>query len=147
MKTYMAKTADQTKRGWYHVDATDQVMGRLATKLAKVLMGKHRPTYTPHVDMGDFVVVTNVGKIRLTGNKAESKEYPYYTGYIGGLKANTFSEFVESGRAEETLKLAVKRMLPKSKLGRQMLGKLKAYHGSEHPHGAQNPQPLDLEKI
>jgi len=147
MKTYMAKTADETKRGWYHVDATDQVLGRLATKLARVLMGKHRPTYTPHVDTGDFVIVTNISKIRVTGKKAETKEYPYYTGYIGGLKANTFSDFVEAGRAEEVLKLAVKRMLPKSKLGRQMLGKLKAYNGSEHPHGAQAPQPLDLEKI
>ena len=144
MKTYMAKTADQTSRGWYHVDATDQVLGRLATKLAKVLMGKHRPTYTPHVDMGDFVVVTNVSKIRVTGNKAETKAYPYYTGYIGGLKANTFSEFVDAGRAEEVLKLAVRRMLPKNRLGRQMLKKLRVYGGCEHPHAGVSPTELKI---
>ena len=144
MKTYMAKTADQSKRGWYHVDATDQVLGRLAAKLAKVLMGKHRPTYTPHVDMGDFVVVTNISKIRVTGNKAETKDYPYYTGYIGGLKANTFKGFVEAGRAEEVLKLAVKRMLPKGPLGLQTFSKLKVYAGAEHRHTAQNPKKFEL---
>ena len=145
-QTWMAQKGD-VPRQWREIDATGVPLGRLASEVAVVLMGKHRPEYTPHVDTGDFVIVANISKIRVTGKKAETKEYPYYTGYIGGLKANTFSDFVEAGRAEEVLKLAVKRMLPKSKLGRQMLGKLKAYNGSEHPHGAQAPQPLDLEKI
>ena len=146
MKTFSAKK-DEVPGDWYVVDADGKTLGRLASEVATRLRGKHKPEYTPHMDVGDHIVVVNASKIRVTGKKAETKEYPYYTGYIGGLKANTFSDFVEAGRAEEVLKLAVKRMLPKSKLGRQMLGKLKAYNGSEHPHGAQAPQPLDLEKI
>jgi len=145
-KTYMAKAKDQAQREWVHVDATDQVLGRLAAKLARVLMGKHKPTYTPHIDMGDFVVVTNVEKIRVTGKKAESKTYPYYTGYRGGLKENTYAELLERDPGR-ILQLAVKRMLPKNKLGRTMLSKLKTCAGSDHPHAAQNPQPLDLSKI
>ncbi|MGE0706375.1 MAG: 50S ribosomal protein L13 [Planctomycetota bacterium] len=145
MKTYLATAKDQAKREWLHADATDQVLGRVAAKVAMVLMGKHKPTYTPHIDMGDFVVVTNVDKIRLTGKKRDTKTYPYYTGYRGGLKAHTFEELIERDPGR-VLRLAVKRMLPKTKLGRAMLGKLKAYGGSEHPHGAQQPKPLDLSK-
>ena len=146
MKTYMAKAGDQASRTWYAVDADDQIVGRLATKLATVLMGKHKPTYTPHIDMGDFVVVTNVEKIRFTGRKREQKVYPYYTGYRGGLKARKASDLLRDDPAE-VLKEAVRRMLPKSKLGRTMLSKLKVYAGSEHPHAAQKPTALDLGKI
>lgn len=145
MKTYLAKTSDQSAREWFHVDATDQVLGRLAVKLATILMGKHKPTYTPHIDMGDFVVVTHVDKIRVTGRKREQKTYPYYTGYRGGLKENTFAELMERDPAR-VLNLAVRRMLPKSKLGRTMLTKLKVYSGGEHPHSAQGPKTLDLSK-
>jgi len=144
--TYMAKASDQTQREWLHVDAADQTLGRLAAKLARVLMGKHKPTYTPHIDMGDFVVVTNVEKIRVSGRKRDQKTYPYYTGYRGGLKELTYRELMERDPAR-VLKLAVKRMLPKSTLGKQMLAKLKAYPGGEHPHSSQKPQPLDLSKI
>jgi large subunit ribosomal protein L13 len=145
-KTYMAKTKDQAQREWVHVDATDHVLGRLASKLACVLMGKHKPTYTPHIDMGDFVVVTNVEKIRVTGRKAEQKVYPYYTGYRGGLKEFTYAELMERDPGR-ILHLAVRRMLPKNKLGGTMLSKLKTCVGPDHKHGAQNPQPLDLSKI
>lgn len=145
-KTYLAKAGDQSQRAWVHVDATDQTLGRLATKLAMVLMGKHKPTYTPHIDMGDYVVVTNVDKIRVTGRKALTKTYPYYTGYRSGLKENTYAELMERDPAR-VLRLAVRRMLPKSKLGIAQLSKLKAYAGGEHPHAAQQPQNLDLTNI
>lgn len=145
-KSYMAKAEDQAQREWVHVDATDQVLGRLASQLAMVLMGKHKPTYTPHIDMGDFVVVTNVEKIRVTGRKALTKTYPYYTGFRGGLKENTYAELMERDPAR-VLRLAVRRMLPKSKLGAAMLSKLKAYGGTEHPHSSQLPKSLDLTKI
>lgn len=146
VKTYMAKAADQVQREWVHVDATDQVLGRLASKLARVLMGKHKPTYTPHIDMGDFVVVTNAELIRVTGRKAEQKTYPYYTGFRGGLKENTYAELLERDPGR-ILTLAVKRMLPKNKLGRAQLSKLKVHAGNDHPHAAQNPKPLDLSRI
>jgi len=144
-KTPMTKAAE-AQRDWWTVDATDQVLGRLASRLARVLQGKHKPTYTPHVDDGDFVVVTNAEKVRVTGKKAWNKVYPYYTGWTGGLKSKTYGEIMEQDPAQ-IVRLAVKRMLPKSKLGRQMLTKLKVYAGGEHPHAAQKPQPLDPSKI
>ena len=146
MKTYMAKAADQTNREWLLVDADGQVLGRLATKLARILQGKHKPTYTPHIDMGDFVVVTNVDKLKVTGKKREQKSYPYYTGWRGGLKERPLSTQLDKDPAW-VLQTAVRRMLPKGVLGRQMLTKLKSYAGTDHPHAAQNPQPTDLEKI
>lgn len=141
--TYMAKASDQAQREWLHVDATDKVLGRLAAELAQILMGKHKPTYTPHIDMGDFVVVTNVEKIRVTGRKALTKTYPYYTGYRGGLKEQTYAELMEKDPAQ-VLRLAVRRMLPKSKLGVAQLSKLKAYAGADHPHASQQPKPFAL---
>lgn len=146
MKTYMAKAGDQKNRSWHVVDAKDEVLGRLSTKIARILMGKHKPTYTPHIDMGDFVVVINADKVRVTGKKAEQKTYPYYTGWRGGLKARTFSDMMarDSGWV---IKQAVRRMLPKSKLGKTMLSKMKTYPGVDHPHAAQKPTALDLKTI
>jgi len=141
-KTYMAKPGEAGRR-WLLVDATDKPLGRLAAKLATVLQGKHRPTYTPHVDTGDFVVVTNVADMKITGNKRENKVYTKYTGYSGGLKEITLGELMKK-KPQAALELAVRRMLPKGRLGRRMIKKLKAYRGSEHPHGAQNPEPVDL---
>lgn len=126
---------------WYHIDATDQVLGRLAVRLATVLMGKHKVEYTPHVDCGDYIVVTNVEGITLSGNKAEKKMHRYHTGYVGGLKAISYGRMMDE-KPEEVLKLAIRRMLPKNKLGRHMLDKLKIYKGSEHPHTAQKPSEL-----
>jgi len=134
------------KPEWHTVDATNQTLGRLATRLARVLMGKHKPTYTPHVDTGDFVILLNCDKVKVTGRKADSKSYAYYTGWRGGYKTNAYSELLERDPGR-IIQLAVKRMLPKSKLGKQMLSKLKCYSGTEHPHGAQQAQPLDLSKI
>jgi large subunit ribosomal protein L13 len=142
MKTYMAKPG-QVEQQWWLVDATDHVVGRLAAKVATILMGKHRPTYTPHVDTGDFVVVTNVEKVRFTGNKWQTKIYQRYSGYPGGLREETAAQ-LQRRKPEEILRQAVKRMLPKSNLGRKMLAKLKLYDGPKHPHQAQQPQPLEL---
>ena len=138
-KTWVAKKGD-VEQQWWVVDATDQVVGRLASRLAVILMGKHRPTYTPHVDTGDYVVVLNAEKIKFTGKKWDQKEYTWYTGYPGqkSITAGTRRE----RKPEMILSEAVRRMLPKNKLARQMLKKLKVYAGSEHPHQAQNPQPL-----
>ena len=144
-KTYLAKPAD-VKQEWHTVDATNQTLGRLATRLARVLMGKHKTTYTPHVDTGDFVIVLNCNKVKVTGRKAGDKSYAYYTGYRGGYKTNAYSDLIERDPGR-IIQLAVQRMLPKSKLGKQMLSKLKCYPGTEHPHGAQKAQPLDLSKI
>ena len=140
-KTYMAKTGEVTPE-WWVVDATDKIVGRLASDIAVVLMGKHRPTYTPHVDTGDFVVVTNVEKIVFTGNKWEQKTYTWYTGYPG-LRSET-AESRREKKPEKILSEAVRRMLPKNKLGRKMLSKLKVYAGSDHPHQAQKPQPKEM---
>ncbi|UCG17459.1 MAG: 50S ribosomal protein L13 [Phycisphaerales bacterium] len=139
IRTYTAKQSDVERR-WYHLDASDQVLGRLATKIATVLMGKHKPTYTPHVDTGDFVVVTNVDKIRLTGKKADTVQYARYTYYPGGYKVIPFKRMFER-HPERILTLAVRRMLPKNKLARHMLKKLKVYRGGTHPHAAQAPEP------
>lgn len=140
-KSYVAKP-QEVKAQWWLVDAQDAIVGRVASKVAMILMGKHRPTYTPHVDTGDYVIVTNVEKLQFTGKKMEQKTYARFTGYTG-LKVRTAAEVKE--RSPETiLEEAVRRMLPKNKLGRHMLAKLKCYVGNEHPHQAQNPQPLDL---
>lgn len=141
-KTYVAKVGE-IEAEWYVVDATDKVLGRMATQVATILMGKHRPTYTPHIDTGDFVVVTNAKKIRLTGKKAEQKEYDRYSGYPSGRRVIPFKKMLES-KPEEVIRLAVRRMLPKTRLGKAMLKKLKVYAGSEHPHEAQAPKALEL---
>ncbi len=142
MRSFMAKNGE-VEQGWHLVDAEDQVVGRLASRIARVLMGKHRALYTPHVDTGEFVVVVNAAKVRFTGRKAEQKRYYRYSGYPGGLYVRSVPDMLES-KPEDILRLAVKRMLPKTRLGRAMLGKLKIYAGAEHPHAAQQPQPLTL---
>ncbi|MEM8886174.1 MAG: 50S ribosomal protein L13 [Planctomycetota bacterium] len=143
MKTPMAKPGDVEPR-WYLVDAAEENLGRSAVKIARMLQGKHRPTYTPHTDTGDFIVVINAEKIQATGNKDEDKIYDWYTGYPGGRKTRTLAEMRER-RPEAILRLAVRRMLPKTRMGRSMLKKLKIYAGPEHPHTAQNPEALNLE--
>lgn len=145
-KTYMAKKEDAGvtfERKWYVVDASGIPLGRLASKLATVLQGKHKPTYTPHFDVGDHVIVVNADKVKLTGTKAEDKVYYKHTGYIGHLYSYTYKQLLEK-HPELPIKLAVKRMLPKNKLGRRMLRKLKVYAGPDHPHQAQQPIPLEL---
>ncbi len=140
MKTTFA-SKDTIEQAWFHVDATDQVLGRLAVRIATVLMGKHKPSYTPNIDCGDYVVVTGAEGLRLTGNKGVKKQYRYHTGYVGGLKEVPYNRFMDE-KPDEALKLAIRRMLPKGVLGRQMLSKVKIYKGSEHPHGPQQPQAL-----
>ena len=142
MKTYAAKPG-QVERKWYLVDATDRVLGRLATQIARRLQGKHKPEYTPHVDTGDFIVVTHAEKIRVTGKKLDQKEYDYYTGYKRGRKVVPLRRVLER-HPDRVLRMAVERMLPKTTLGRQMLRKLKVYAGGEHPHAAQQPEPIEL---
>lgn len=142
MRTFSLK-ASQIERKWYLVDAQGKVLGRLATELASVLRGKRKPTYTPHLDNGDNVVVINAEKVMVTGKKREQKLYYHHTGYPGGLRTNTFDE-LQARKPEQIVKLAVKGMLPHNRLGRQMLKKLHIYAGSEHPHNSQNPQPLEL---
>lgn len=139
-KTFVAKN-DQIKKNWYQADATDQVVGRLASQIATVLMGKHLPTYTPNVDSGDFVIVTNAEKVVFTGRKLQQKTYTWYTGYTG-LRTQTAEDRLAK-KPEQILRESVRRMLPKNKLGRKMLSKLKIYTGSEHPHQAQNAKPLE----
>ena len=138
IRSYTAKPRE-VERVWYHADAKDQVLGRLAVKIATVLMGKHKPTYTPHVDTGDFVVVTNVEHIKLTGRKLDEMTYDRYTYYPGGWKSVTAREMMKK-HPERVLTAAVRRMLPKSALGRKMLKKLKVYVGETHPHTAQQPR-------
>jgi large subunit ribosomal protein L13 len=140
-KTYMAK-AGEVEQKWLLVDATDKVVGRLASDIAMVLMGKHRPTYTPHVDTGDYVVVINADKVAFSGNKWDTKQYTWYTGYTG-LRSETARERMAK-HPEKILGEAVRRMLPKNKLAVKMLAKLKVYTGDQHPHQAQNPEPADL---
>jgi large subunit ribosomal protein L13 len=141
MKCYQAKAGELTKH-WYVIDATDQVVGRLAAQIAPILMGKHRPTYTPHIDTGDFVIVTNVDKVVFTGNKWQQKSYQRYTGHPGGQKEEQAWKLFRR-RPERILELAVQRMMPKNKIGRHMLSKLKLYTGAQHPHQAQAPIPLE----
>ena len=142
MKTYSAKP-HEVQRDWYVVDASDKVLGRLASQIALRLRGKHKAIYTPHVDTGDFIVVTNVEKLRVTGNKADDKLYHRHSGYPGSIRTTTFSKMQARfpGRA---LEKAVKGMLPKGPLGYKMLKKLKCYAGDAHPHSAQQPKPLDI---
>lgn len=140
MKTYMAK-AEEVKRNWYVVDATDMVLGRLASNVASVLRGKNKPTYTPNVDCGDHVIVINCDKVVLTGKKLEQKYHTYHTGYVGGLKQIQYKKMMEE-KSDQAVMLAVKGMLPKNALGRQMIKKLRVYKGAEHNHQAQ--QPIEL---
>ena len=144
MKCYQAKAGELTRQ-WFAIDAEDQVVGRLAAQIAPILMGKHRPTYTPHVDTGDFVVVTNVDKVVFTGDKWQQKSYQRYSGHPGGQKEESAWRLLER-RPERVLELAIQRMMPKTKLGRAMMGKLKLYAGSNHPHQAQQPIPLEARK-
>lgn len=142
MKTFSAKP-DEVKRDWYVVDASGKTLGRLASEVARRLRGKHKPEYTPHVDTGDYIVVVNAGKVRLTGNKARDKMYYHHTGYIGNLKSISFEQLIAK-KPEKVIETAVKGMLPKNPLGRAMFRKLKVYAGPEHRHTAQQPQPLDV---
>ena len=142
MPTYVAKPAEaQATRKWYVVDAKDQPLGRLASKIATVLRGKHKPTYTPHVDTGDFVIVVNAAQVKLTGNKANDKMYYRHSGYPGAIRGESFRHLVEK-HPDAPVTLAVKGMLPKNVLGRQMLEKLKVYGDAAHPHQAQKPETL-----
>ncbi len=141
MKTYAVK-AGEIERAWYVVDAADQVLGRLATEVARVLRGKHKPIYSPHLDTGDYVVVVNAERVRLTGKKAEQKAYFRHSGYMGGERLIPFRRMKER-HPERVIQLAVKGMLPKNTLGRHMLRKLKVYAGPEHPHESQAPQPFE----
>jgi len=141
MKSYQAKK-EEVDRQWYLVNAEAKILGRLATELAKILRGKNKPAFTPHVDTGDFVIVINAGKVVLTGKKMKDKIYYHHTGYPGGIK-ETPAEKLLTRRPTEMLRMAVKGMLPKTSLGRQMLRKLKIYAGPKHPHEAQKPIPLE----
>ena len=143
MKTYMAK-AEAVERKWYVVDAAGVPLGRLASRVASVLRGKNKPTYTPNVDTGDFVIVINTDKAVLTGKKLENKFYRYHTGYIGGLKEISYKKMMAE-KSDLAVYEAVKGMLPKNSLGRQMLKKLKVYKGAEHNHAAQKPEELKLD--
>ncbi len=141
VKTYMAKPGEVTPQ-WWVVDATDKVLGRMASEVAVRLMGKHRPTYTPHVDTGDFVIVVNAEKVRLSGRKWSQKTYTWYTGYPG-LRSETAEQRM-ADHPEQVVRDAIRRMLPKNKLGRKMLSKLKIFVGPDHPHQAQQPKPADF---
>ena len=142
MKTYSAKP-EEVSRDWYVVDATGKTLGRLSTEIARRLRGKHKPEYTPHVDTGDYIVVINAEKIRVTGKKMTDKMYHRYTGYIGNLKSMPLEKLMEEA-PERALQYAVKGMLPRNPLGRKMFSKLRVFAGPEHPHTAQQPIPLDI---
>ena len=142
MKTYSAK-AEEVNRDWFVVDAADKTLGRLASEIAHRLRGKHKAEYTPHVDTGDYIVVVNAEKVRVTGAKATDKMYHHHTGYPGGLKSMSFEKLMEKA-PERAIQKAVKGMLPRNPLGRAMFRKLKVYAGTEHPHAAQQPQELNI---
>lgn len=142
MKTFVAKPAE-VERKWYVVDAEGKTLGRLASEIARILRGKHKPIYTPHVDTGDYVIVVNAEKIHVSGNKRQDKMYRWHTGYMGGLKERNFQEMIDR-QPEKILMQAVKGMLPKNSLGRQMLRKLRVFAGPDHTHEAQMPEALDL---
>ena len=142
MKSFMARKQDAEHK-WFLVDAEGAVLGRLAAQIAPILMGKNKPTYTPHVDTGDYVVVVNADKLKVTGQKAEVKQYDYYTRYPGGHKFVTFKDMM-ARKPERVVELAVRRMLPKNRLGRKMFSKLKVYRGPEHNHSAQRPEKMEL---
>ena len=145
MKTYYAKPLE-VEREWVVIDAPDQVLGRVAAKAAHILKGKHKPQYTPHVDTGDFVIIVNADKIRMTGTKATSKEYYRHSGFPGGLKMETFAEAMQK-HPERVIEHAVKGMLPRTRLGAAQLRNLKVYAGAEHPHAAQAPKTVKLNEI
>ena len=142
MKSFLA-TKEQLEHKWYLVDAGGAVLGRMAAKIAPILMGKNKPTYTPNVDSGDYVVVINAEKIQVTGKKAKQKQYDYYTRYPGGHKYVSFADMM-ARKPEKVVELAVRRMLPKNKLARKMLKKLKVYRGPDHEHHAQNPEKIEV---
>ena len=142
MKTVSAKPAE-VRRDWFVVDATGKTLGRLATEIAHRLRGKHKPIYTPHVDTGDYIVVVNASKVRVTGNKMQDKMYYHHTGYIGNMKSINLQDLLDTA-PERAIEIAVKGMLPKNPLGRAMFKKLKVYAGSEHNHQAQQPQALEI---
>ena len=145
MRTYSPKPSD-IERKWYVIDATDIVLGRLASQVAVLLRGKHKPTYAPHMDMGDYVIVVNAEKIALTGSKREDKMAYHHSGFPGGLRAVNYAELLET-HPERAIEKAVKGMLPKNRLARQQIQKLKVYAGPEHPHASQNPEPFELTQI
>lgn len=142
MKTFSAKP-ETVQHNWYVVDAAGKIVGRLASEIARRLRGKHKPEYTPHVDTGDYIIVINADKVRVTGNKVEDKLYYRHTGYPGGLKVTNFAKLIQK-HPTEIIEKAVRGMLPKNPLGRQMFRKLKVYSGTEHLHIAQQPKPLDI---
>ncbi|MBQ8726376.1 MAG: 50S ribosomal protein L13 [Clostridia bacterium] len=144
MKSFMAKS-HEVKREWFVVDASGMTLGRLASQVASVLRGKHKPTFTPNVDTGDFVIVLNCDKVVLTGKKLEQKMYTYHTGYIGGLKQTPYKDMMAK-KSDVVVYEAIKGMLPKNSLGRQMITKLRVYKGGEHSHQAQQPKVLELSK-
>ena len=143
MKTYTANSNDRDRR-WYVVDAEGKTLGRLSTQIADLLRGKRKPTYTPHVDTGDFVVVINAEKVSVTGKKRSTKMYHRHSGYPGGLKSRTFEEMIER-KPEDVIRLAVKGMLPRNRLSRRQITKLKIYAGPQHPHSAQSPEILEID--
>jgi large subunit ribosomal protein L13 len=145
MKTYSPKAGEIT-REWLVIDATDVVLGRLASQAAALLRGKHKPTFAPHMDMGDFVIIINADKVALTGSKLEQKKAYRHSGYPGGLTATSYSELLESN-PEGAVTKAVKGMVPHNKLGRQQMTKLKVYAGPNHPHAAQNPKPFEITQV
>lgn len=142
MRTYSPKASEITRK-WFVIDAQDLVLGRLSTEAARILRGKHKPTYAPHLDMGDHVIVINAEKVVLTANKAEQKMVYRHSGYPGGLKSRTFADS-QARKPEEAVRRAIRGMIPKNRLGRQMLTKLKVYAGPNHPHSAQLPESLDI---
>jgi large subunit ribosomal protein L13 len=143
VRTY-SPSADEIERAWHVVDADGLTLGRMATEVARVLRGKHKATYTPHLDTGDHVIIINASKVVLTSNKAESKQVYRHTGYPGGIRSTSYATLLDT-KPEQAVRRTVRGMLPKNRLGRQMLKKLKVYAGPEHPHAAQRPQPLDLD--
>jgi large subunit ribosomal protein L13 len=145
VRTYSPKAGD-VQRQWHVIDANDVVLGRLATQAATLLRGKHKPIFAPHVDTGDFVIIINASQVALTGNKREQKVAYRHSGFPGGLKRVGYTELLEK-RPEKAVELAIKGMLPKNKLGRQLLSKLKVYAGPEHPHAAQQPVPFEITQV
>jgi large subunit ribosomal protein L13 len=145
VRTYSPKPGD-ISRAWHVIDAEDVVLGRLATHAATLLRGKHKPTYAPHMDTGDFVVVVNADKVALTGHKREQAKVYRHSGYPGGLRSQTFGEMLDS-KPDRLVEKTIKGMLPKNRLGRAMASKLKVYAGPDHPHAAQKPQPFEMNKV
>ena len=143
MKTYVATPAN-VERKWYVIDAEDMVLGRMASEIAKILRGKHKPTFSPHVDCGDHVIVVNAEKVKLTGNKRDREIFHWHTGWVGGVKSRTMAERLEGAHPERVIIKAVERMITRNPLGRDIMTKLKVYAGPDHPHEAQNPEVLDL---